>query len=269
MYSKQLYKKIYPDGSYTKYVLKCFWSNVKKYSYGWIYPTYLCIRFPFLYPRNRFNGRHYTNWKLDKKMNDIWKKWNNWAPQNIDKYVEKFGEDCTFFDRTCVKCEYVMKLAPFKDRFLYKFYDILNRFLGVFHFIPTFTELDAMPTGWRKRFGIQMCKELKQAIKKSPDKNYMKSFRIVQIKEKFGDLRFYVNLHSPEVTRVINKYEYISQYVCINCGDDAVKSTLGWISPYCEKCLPKNSRWLWIDPIYGWSDGTKEKENEKIREELP
>ena len=25
---------------------------------------YLCIRFPFLYSRNRFSGLHYTNWKI-------------------------------------------------------------------------------------------------------------------------------------------------------------------------------------------------------------
>ena len=24
----------------------------------------LCIRFPFLYPRNRFTGTHYNNWKI-------------------------------------------------------------------------------------------------------------------------------------------------------------------------------------------------------------
>ena len=32
---------------------------------------YLCIRFPFLYPRNRFTDRHYNNWKLsnyEKKL---------------------------------------------------------------------------------------------------------------------------------------------------------------------------------------------------------
>ena len=24
----------------------------------------LCIRFPFLYPRNRFTGLHYNNWRI-------------------------------------------------------------------------------------------------------------------------------------------------------------------------------------------------------------
>ena len=26
--------------------------------------TFLCLRYPFLYPRNRFTGKHYNNWKI-------------------------------------------------------------------------------------------------------------------------------------------------------------------------------------------------------------
>ena len=37
----------------------------------------LCLRFPFLYPRNRFSGLHYTNWKI---FNFV----GNWKPQTYD-----------------------------------------------------------------------------------------------------------------------------------------------------------------------------------------
>ena len=30
--------------------------------------TWLCLKYPFLYPRNRFSGKHYTNWKLIEKI---------------------------------------------------------------------------------------------------------------------------------------------------------------------------------------------------------
>lgn len=268
MFSKSLYNKINPGSSYCKYWFREVWKKVRMFTYGWIYPTYLCIRFPFLYPRNRFTDRHYTNWSLQKKMSAIEKKWSEWSKEHVQECVDKFGENVIFLDGKYVTCDY-MKLATPKDRFLHKFYNALEGFLGWFHVIPTFTELDAMPTGWKKRFGIQFCKELKEAIKKSPDKDYMKKFRITQIKEKYGDLRVYVNFYSPEVSRVINKYEYISRFVCINCGEDATKETMGWISPYCDKCVPEHERWLWIDPIYGWSDGKKQEENKKIKEELP
>lgn len=267
--NKKTFKKIYPNESYFKYKKNIYLRNLRKYTYGWIYPSYLCIRFPFLYPKNRFTDKHYNNWKLQTKIMNIYKKWEEWSRTHVQDYINKFGHDCVFMDDSIVKSEYVMKLADTKDKFLYNLYSFIDKCLWIFHFIPTYTELDAIPTGWRKRFGIQFCKELKEAILLNPDKHYMRDFRITQIKEKFGELRCYVNLHSPEVSRVINKYEYISQFVCINCGKDAVKRTLGWISPYCEKCLPENSKWVWIDPIYGWEDGKLQEENKKIMGELP
>ena len=37
--------------------------------------TLLCIRFPFLYPVNRFTGLHYNNYKIRSKIADITKKY--------------------------------------------------------------------------------------------------------------------------------------------------------------------------------------------------
>lgn len=201
-------------------------------------------------------------------MQTIYTKWSDWSNDHIQDYIDKFGEESVFLNDKYVRVNYVLKLAPFKDRFLYKFYETCETLLGYLHFFPTYTELDNMPKGWRKRFGIQMCKELKEAIKKCPDKNYKKDFRITDIKEKFGTLRFYVNHESEEVKRVIQKYEYISQYVCITCGEDAVKQSLGWISPYCNKHLPSNQQWKWINPVYGWSNSEKEKYNKEIEREM-
>lgn len=238
-------------------------SKLKKNIWGIIKSSYLCMRFPFLYPRNRFSDNHYTNWKLRDKRKDLYNKQFNWSKDHIQKYKDKFGDNCLFLNGQYVKSEYIMKLANYKSRFLYWFYDKLEKFYGLFHFIPTYTELDAMPIGWRKRFGIQFCKELKQAIKETPVEDYAKIFRITQIKEKYGEFQCYVNYSSDSVSRVINKYGYISRFVCIDCGKDAVKQTQGWISPYCEDCLPENSSWIWIDPIYGWSNFEHAEYNKK------
>jgi hypothetical protein len=35
--------------------------------------TFLCIRYPFLYPRNRFTGLHYNNWKIIEKIKELYK----------------------------------------------------------------------------------------------------------------------------------------------------------------------------------------------------
>lgn len=56
-----------------------------------------------------------------------------------------------------------------------------------------FTELDDMPVGWRKRFGKQICKDIKDLFIISGHKDYLEVYRIEQIKEKYGQLRWYSN----------------------------------------------------------------------------
>lgn len=270
MLTRKEYYEIYKKETgrrYSDYVKNFIKFKFKRYTVDWIYASYLSIRFPFLYPRNRFNDRHYVNYTLAKKYTDIYKRASEYCNENINKYIERFGADCTFLNDKYIKSEYVMKGMPFKDRFLYWFYQFLEKVIGIFHSIPFYTEYDAIPRGWKKRFGIQLCKELKEAILKSGGKSYMKGFRILDIKEKWGVLNIYTNGNSPEVNRVIQKYEYISQFVCVSCGEDAVKKTLGWICPYCEKCVPKNQKYVWIDPIYGWSSSERVKKNEELEKE--
>ena len=168
----------------------------------------------------------------------------------------------------------------------------------------TYTELDSMPEGWRIAFGDQMMKEIQEQLVKF---NYVDKFRITQIKEKWGSLRFYCNstpigklsetyeiftrkedepinqdtekyyveidhsehyisyfdrdksdMSSEEIRKyneeaihyfkkyeilekctiwnLINKYEEMSEAICINCGKPAIWESMGWISPYCEDC---------------------------------
>lgn len=101
-----------------------------------------------------------------------------------------------------------------------------------------YTYLDDMPIGWRRAFGIQMCEEIRQALVK---KNRLYTYRIEQIKEKFGGLRWYAYGGTPEIDRIIDKYEDISYRTCVCCGRPATKISLGWISPFCDKCAEKLS----------------------------
>lgn len=96
-----------------------------------------------------------------------------------------------------------------------------------------YTVLDEMPDGWRAAFGEQMCEELKEELIKE---NSLEKYRIIQIKEKYGYLRWYDNFGSEEHYNLIDKYERLSKRTCITCGAPAKWISKGWISPYCDEC---------------------------------
>lgn len=104
----------------------------------------------------------------------------------------------------------------------------------------SYTELDAMPAGWREAFGIELCEEIKLCLDKmKPD--VAAKYMITQIKEKYGQLCWYTNFTTEDLERVMRKYEDLSKRTCIVCGKPAEFITLGWISPYCGDCI-KNKK---------------------------
>lgn len=266
--------------------------------------TILCIRFPFLYPRNRWDGEHHNNLLLNLSS-----KLRKKAQQEIfitvklDKTGERYYDKIDFFDYKVrldktnekltiknkldsleidlpgiiwksnmfeilgVKLDfawvsgnpvvvvYVTPMDPedktnygfagrYKSLIISKWYNfwykvvdwIDNNVLDKIFFLPSYTELDAMDAGWRKAFGIQMCKEIKAELKKH---KFLYKYRIVQIKEKFGYLHWYDG-GSPKDSKIydiIRKYEQISAKTCVVCGKPATKMSTGWISPYCDDCI--------------------------------
>ena len=211
---------------------KYFWKNLEykiKHKWNpavWIPATILCIRFPFLYPRNRFTGKHYTNWKLNKLQRD--------AHEKAYKIVGEFGnkDNPVHFEKSSKWWAFVEK-----------FYSGVEDFLGLFHIIPTYTELDALDTGWRKAFGMYICKDLKRALLADGGWKRLKMYRIDQIKEKFGELCWYDHGGNEETDNIIAKYTYISRHTCITCGKSADYVTKGWVEPYCKEHLPD-----YVDP---------------------
>ena len=64
---------------------------------------------------------------------------------------------------------------------------------------------------------------------------------VLQCKEKFGGLRFYIN-YSPELDVIVNEYETKSYSTCEFCGDPGTRcSPRGWIKTLCDSC--KESRY--------------------------
>lgn len=178
----------------------------------------LCIKYPFLYPRNRFTDTHYVNWKF------------------LD-YCDKLRKDSVKIGNKENHFKIVIINKP--KYYLYKFLKWFHKWPMQLPFcLPLrYTELDAMEKGWRKAFGIQMCKEIKKAIIKSMGIRGLFKYRIMQIKEKWGELCWYDAFTTKEVMEVISKYEDISRKTCIDCGKPAKWKTTGWICPFCDDCI--------------------------------
>lgn len=98
-----------------------------------------------------------------------------------------------------------------------------------------YTELDDMPDGWRIAFGEQFCADIQHELDKLKPETAA-DFRVLQIKEKFGQLRFYANWVTEGIDEVVRQYENLSERTCIRCGVPAIKITTGWISPFCDEC---------------------------------
>lgn len=96
---------------------------------------------------------------------------------------------------------------------------------------------EGIPDGWYKAFGEQMIDELHYILDKWC---FTDRYRIMQIKEKFGMIRWYDNgvpqYMCEEYDEWLDKYERLSEETCIKCGDKATHMTTGWIVPLCDKC---------------------------------
>lgn len=284
----------------------------------------LCIRFPFLYPENVFNGTHFQWYWLLKQIKklketssvpiyirtvmpgdtirdkiDICVKGINYMGHGYGLsyrqhflldigYAEKYGhqerrymtldirdyingdipEDKELyggFEAAFSTTEYFGGLKTYNLNILFpenvntdygkaprninlvfcKWKYWLAGLLQRFHntilqwvmFIPSYTHLDGMPKGWRKAFGIQLCKELKTQIIKEFGWKHLFKYKVMQVKEKYGTLRWYDGNSSLSIFDIIDKYEDLSYHTCCNCGKPATKLSRGWICPYCDDCI--------------------------------
>ena len=61
-------------------------------------------------------------------------------------------------------------------------------------------------------------------------------FKVNQVKEKFGGLRFYTNSPDPYINGLISMAEGISFHTCEICGKPGVCQGSGWIKTRCSSC---------------------------------
>ena len=88
------------------------------------------------------------------------------------------------------------------------------------------------PMGWKIAFMNKLYDEIDAAIKEEK----IEDFKVLQIKEKFGSLRFYYSPYNRRIDDIVKKYEEISAKTCCGCGDSATVVLTGWISSWCDHC---------------------------------
>lgn len=100
------------------------------------------------------------------------------------------------------------------------------------------TWLDDMPDGWRIAFSEKMCEEIQKELERT---NFIDKYYIVQVKEKYGGLRWYTGGVPADsfLDEIAVKYEKLSYATCVECGKAAHWMCSGWISPYCTECRDK------------------------------
>ena len=122
-----------------------------------------------------------------------------------------------------MKPNYYMNDEDF-EKFLEEIGGVEN---GYFTDRPPITERGAfgVDNGW-----LGIIKEmLEDTIKMGWDK------QTVQIKEKFGGLRFYINSASEEVHNRISEAEKLSYKVCEQCGEEGeLRQDIGWWRTLCD-----------------------------------
>jgi hypothetical protein len=85
-----------------------------------------------------------------------------------------------------------------------------------------------------------MLVELSDKIKAILDLKKHHTFNVVQVKEKFGTLRFYADGCTEAINDLIDEYEKKSKAICELCGEKSSLITVGhWIYNRCPDCAQK------------------------------
>lgn len=78
-----------------------------------------------------------------------------------------------------------------------------------------------------------LCEKIQGELDKLEDNS---EFYVVQIKEKFGGLRFYMNKSTDAINELITQAELEADTTCEKCGDPGTIENIGnWVNCFCEK----------------------------------
>ena len=196
---------------------------------------------------SKFEGKAPNAWMQAQTFENIYKRYfhNRKLTTKVKKYFKELGSYLKHLP-TIRKNKKLIKKYPFLSYWKSKYdeghpgkdaaYDEKLDFK--FHRYDS-TFLDDMPEAWKKAFGIKMCDEIKAELVKY---NFLNDYTVVQVKEKYGTLRWYDGgtPKDSKIDDIISKYEDYSMSICIKCGKPSGYMTDGWISYQCADCLKKD-----------------------------
>lgn len=104
---------------------------------------------------------------------------------------------------------------------------------------------------WLSKYLQSYIDQQNKWAEKYPDQYLpVKQIKVVQVKEKFGTLRFYTDGGNEHTSTVIRFVEYISGFICETTGktDDVGYNKKGWIKVH-HNSLAKGKDFYYIDDV--------------------
>jgi hypothetical protein len=143
-----------------------------------------------------------------------------------EKYPKIFRQKNLSMKETCMcwGIETPDSWFPILDSLCWKIQDICDSGIKTYVKYPFGNFLSKLFRN-PKLYGRWVTKEVKQV-------------EAVQVKEKFGTLRFYNSGGDNTTEELIMMAEAMTSLVCAKCGSyKNVKSTSGWVNYLCEDCM--------------------------------
>lgn len=85
--------------------------------------------------------------------------------------------------------------------------------------------------GWYQLLDV-LSSCIEQYLKQHPELD----FKVVQVKEKFGGLRFYYDGGDSYIWGLVQMAESMSYQICEQCGNPGTCSGTGWAKTRCSQC---------------------------------
>lgn len=131
--------------------------------------------------------------------------------------------------------------------------------------------------GWEKIIR-KACEKIEPRIQQLIDEGQENEeeglqWKAVQVKEKFGTLRFYFTTSDPIIDVAIKEAEKASAYTCEECGEPGNLRGKGWLYTACQDCHETRIRVaardrMFYDIIWELKERSKVKDESQITEEI-
>lgn len=86
--------------------------------------------------------------------------------------------------------------------------------------------------------------QIREHLKDCDEAQSWNEFRVEQVKEKYGTLRYYVDNACNDIYKFIHEAEDASCNTCEECGKPGMEFDLGWTYTRCPVCLKQLKEYL-------------------------